>query len=167
MRRIGSFVLTAVLACLCAASFAAPQELDWVDLIPEDERDRPAIPVDHSAALLRNDLLLDEAKPTYGVVESLDGEAVKIPGFIVPLGSGGPGDGLSEALLVPYMGACMHMPPPPPNQIVYIKFQEAVPIRDIWRPYWLEGRLFTQPFDSGIGDAGYTLVADSITLYNW
>ena len=57
----------------------------------------------------------DAAAP---VVEALNGQHVKIPGFVVPLDASG--ETVKEILLVPYFGACVHVPPPPSNQIVHV-----------------------------------------------
>jgi hypothetical protein len=55
------------------------------------------------------------------------------------------------------MGACIHTPPPPPNQIIFVRADPAIPLRDIWIPYWLEGELRTQEKRNALGDAAYTL----------
>ena len=54
-------------------------------------------------------------------LKALDGKLVKIPGYMVPLEDDS--EVVSEFLLVPYVGACIHTPPPPPNQIVQVKYE--------------------------------------------
>jgi len=68
-------------------------------------------------------------------------------------------------LLAPYMGACIHTPPPPPNQIIYVEADPAVKIDDIWTAYWLEGTLTAQTQESDLAAAAYTLKLTSIEPY--
>lgn len=101
---------------------------------------------------------------TFNTVEALDGEVVEIPGFIVPLE--GTGETLRAFLLVPYFGACLHTPPPPPNQIVYVTVGDTAPPADIWIPYWAKGRLSAKRSDTGLGDAAYTMVLSGLREYD-
>ncbi|MDJ0921723.1 MAG: DUF3299 domain-containing protein [Henriciella sp.] len=101
---------------------------------------------------------------TFEVVEDLDGELVRIPGYIVPFDFNLQRRH-SEFLFVPYMGACIHTPPPPPNQIVYVRADPAVRIKDIWDPYWVEGTLSVERNDNELGDAAYALTLDVLDPY--
>ena len=56
-------------------------------------------------------------------LRDLVGKPVKIPGFTVPLEDFA--SAATEFLLVPFVGACVHTPPPPPNQLVYVKMDEG------------------------------------------
>jgi len=56
------------------------------------------------------------------VVKELNGQKVSIPGYLLPLEI--TGSSVTEFLLVPYFGACIHAPPPPPNQIVHVTYNE-------------------------------------------
>ncbi|MGL4829805.1 MAG: DUF3299 domain-containing protein, partial [Vibrio sp.] len=119
-------IASLVMAPLYSAPLLANQEatstseqdvlkLDWLDLIPEQERklfDQQGMPMpDHNAT--------EPAKQQQlGTVRTeLNGSRVKIPGFVIPLE--GDDQKVTEFLLVPYFGACIHVPPPPPNQIIY------------------------------------------------
>jgi ABC-type nickel/cobalt efflux system permease component RcnA len=66
-------------------------------------------------------------------------QRVKLPGYILPLESSG--DLVTEFLLVPYVGACIHTPPPPSNQIVYVVAPEGIPDRGLFAPRWVTGRI--------------------------
>lgn len=68
---------------------------------------------------------------------SLDGELVKIPGYIVPLSSDY--SKLEEFLLVPDGQSCIHVPPPPPNLIVTVNLRESVPMDEVGNPSWIYG----------------------------
>lgn len=102
----------------------------------------------------------------------LDGKPVRIPGFLLPLEF--EGDKVSEFLLVPYVGACIHVPPPPPNQIVHVKTEEAYATDgDLYIPIWVNGLMKTEQSRSSLSlvdgssniHSTYTLEAKSIELY--
>ncbi len=101
---------------------------------------------------------------TFNVVEALDGRTVRIPGFVVPFDFRAD-DVYEEFLFVPYFGACIHYPPPPPNQIVYVRLDRPGIIRDIYRPFWIEGVMTTQRNENELGDAAYTLTLSDIEPY--
>lgn len=98
------------------------------------------------------------------VVTALNDRTVRLPGFVVPL----EGDGrvVNEFLLVPYYGACVHVPPPPANQIVYVKAQgRDVRVRRLFDTVWVTGVMTVERTTSELGDAGYTLSALEVTPY--
>lgn len=148
------------------------RELGWGDLIPEEEKLAPAAPppmIDHSAPPPGSDDYgkgFNSPAPSYGVVEELDKEQVMIPGFVVPL-EVAPGGKVSEFLLVPYFGACIHYPPPPPNQIVYVTMSDPVVIDAWWNPIWVYGEMTTKFQRSEFGSAGYSLTADKLEPYEY
>ena len=96
------------------------------------------------------------------VVDALNGKLVKIPGYVVPLE--GDGKAVSEFLLVPYFGACIHVPPPPANQIVLVR-TKAAKIRETFDIVWVTGRVRTERFSNKLADAGYTLEATQVEPY--
>ncbi|OCH03668.1 DUF3299 domain-containing protein [Aliivibrio fischeri] len=71
------------------------------------------------------------------ITQEYDGKKVRMPGFIVPIEF----DGLktTEFLLVPVAGACIHMPPPPANQIVRVSYPEGFTVQNVQYPVWIEG----------------------------
>ncbi|MEM7706862.1 MAG: DUF3299 domain-containing protein [Pseudomonadota bacterium] len=157
-----------VLTCLCAVGVAYAdeeyRELNWDDLIPESEK--AAWTTSREEAL---DDLLEQASPAsmFGaLVPELDKQKVKLPGFVVPLESDEVGM-MSEFFLVPYFGACIHVPPPPPNQLVYVKLKEPFELKSLWDPFWIEGTLRTKSYESYMGSAGYTMEAGEISPYEW
>jgi hypothetical protein len=113
------------------------------------------------------DALLSDAPVqigTFNVVPELDGQAVRLPGYVVPLDLDAQNE-LREFLLVPYFGACIHVPPPPPNQTLYIKSEQPVTIKDIDVPIWVEGVLTTAKHDSDLADAAYSLALSKVEIY--
>lgn len=97
-------------------------------------------------------------------LQKLNGKLVKIPGFVVPL-EDYEEEG-AEFLLVPYFGACVHTPPPPPNQMVYVRMQNDKKVKfGWWDPVWMEGTLKIEHFESPYGAAGFQLVGMKVTPY--
>ncbi|MCI5044282.1 MAG: DUF3299 domain-containing protein [Aquisalinus sp.] len=101
---------------------------------------------------------------TFNVVNDLHDLRVRIPGFVVPLQSEGV-NLYTEFLLVPYFGACIHFPPPPPNQIIYVVSDVAVRVEDTGRAYFLEGTLQTNSKETELGNTAYTLKLENIMFY--
>ena len=126
---------------------AEPLELFWEDLVPADYI-QPQTELDHSNPMAQQNL----AAP---LVTKFNNKRVKIPGFVVPIE--GDMNSTSEFLLVPYFGACIHVPPPPPNQIVYVKFVGGVPIGNIKDAIWVTGDLSTEGWKGEIATVGYSL----------
>jgi hypothetical protein len=94
---------------------------------------------------------------------AIGGKAVKIPGFVVPLDM--EAGELTEFFLVPYFGACIHVPPPPPNQIVFVKSASPVEGVGVMDVVWVYGKIAAERYSSELGDAGYTLPADRVEPY--
>ena len=172
-RSIGSGIaLTLMLSGLTYAEDA--RELTWDDLIPDGGMtEQPVVAGSGFDEESFDDESWDEssfeetfATPVYptGVVEDLDGIEAKIPGFVVPLELSGEGK-VKEFLLVPYFGACIHYPPPPPNQIVYVKLDEPIQLVSAWDPIWVTGGLKTDFHSSEYGAAGYTMDGKTIEEY--
>jgi hypothetical protein len=101
---------------------------------------------------------------TFDTVTELDGQLVRIPGYVVPFDFNTKFR-QREFLFVPYMGACIHSPPPPPNQIIFIRADPPIRVKDIWAPYWIEGTISTEKVENELGDAAYALTMRSIEPY--
>jgi uncharacterized protein len=89
---------------------------------------------------------------------------VRLPGFVVPLETNSAGR-VTEFLLVPYVGACIHVPPPPPNQIVYVRIQPAIPPPSEFAAFWITGQMKVATSRSALGATAYTLIADRADPY--
>jgi hypothetical protein len=94
------------------------------------------------------------------VVESLGGKRVHIGGYIVPLDFDA--TRVTDFLLVPFVGACIHVPPPPANQIIYVKVAQGFDVQGTFDPVWVTGTLSVTPTYTGLADAGYTLDAEKV-----
>ncbi len=171
-RPIIQYLLLTILLMTSLPLWAAdPRELDWPALIPEGA---PVIPPQltplHDLSQISDALSAEAAPaarqqaPNAPVVKALDGQQVKIPGYIVPLEVSDEGR-TTEFLLVPYYGACIHVPPPPSNQIVHIFSEMGVRIEDLYQPYWIEGTMQVKASSSELADAGYQMEAEKIYAY--
>jgi uncharacterized protein len=95
--------------------------------------------------------------------EAMVGQAVRIPGFVVPLEDSK--EGLREFLLVPYFGACIHSPPPPSNQIIHVLAPTPAKGVRSMDAVWITGKLTTAHTDSYMGAASYRIQASSVSPY--
>ncbi len=97
-------------------------------------------------------------------VAALDGKKVRIAGYVVPLEDDA--NTLSEFLLVPYAGACVHTPPPPPNQMIYVKMTRGHnATAALMDAVWVEGGLFIGRRGSPYGPTFYAMTATGVTPY--
>jgi hypothetical protein len=105
------------------------------------------------------------------VVQSLDSQNVRIAGYLLPLEYDQVK--VTEFLLVPYVGACIHAPPPPPNQIVYVRFSAGYKLPSLFSPVWVQGQMRVDHSErelflvDGSADipVGYHLVASLVETY--
>lgn len=151
-------------------------ELDWDALIPEEWRPEKLLEDLSEDGASLDDIQDDDPRAEQvmeklmalwdqaPVVESLDGKRVKLPGFVVPVEFDL--NELSEFLLVPYYGACIHVPPPPANQTVHVVLPEGKSYRaGVFDTVWVTGVLRIERFSSEMADAGYRLEALAIAPY--
>lgn len=102
-------------------------------------------------------------KQAYPVVQNMDGEVIRIPGYVVPIDL--EANSVREFLLVPYLGACIHVPPPPPNQVIYVKSKEDYEIDDLFDPVWVTGKIRIGSTSTDLAEASYILNADEVIRY--
>lgn len=151
-------------------------ELDWDALIPEEWRPETLLEgLNEDGAGLddisdedpRAEAVMDKLLALWKqapVVDALDGKKVKLPGFVVPLEFDL--NDVSEFLLVPYYGACIHVPPPPANQTVHVVLPQDKTYRGgVFDTVWVTGILRIERFSSDIAEAGYRLEALEIAPY--
>ena len=103
---------------------------------------------------------------TFNTVPELNEIKVRIPGYTVPFEFGANAE-IKEFLLVPYYGACLHAPPPPPNQTVFVIAEDPIRLRDLAQAVWIEGTLFTQTQEAELADAAYTIRVDRVETYTY
>lgn len=160
------------------------QRINWVDLLPEKDLKALENPPDYISDIedgspedaLSNKMLsaleqstmpddaYQRALVSTDVVETFNGKAIRLPGFIVPIEMNDKQE-VTEFFLVPYFGACIHLPPPPPNQIVYVTSEQGILVEDIYNAYWLEGTIATSFTENEIAQSAYSMTAETVELY--
>ncbi len=73
---------------------------------------------------------------------------------------------ITEFFLVPYFGACIHMPPPPPNQIIYVKYPKGLILEALYHPFWISGKLKTSLIENDMATAAYALDMEDYEPYS-
>ena len=145
------------------------EQLVWEDLMPEGEDERL---MEMYQSLWTMDIIEGSAADkamqvgTFNVVEDLEGVKVRIPGFTVPFEYGRDVK-INEFLLVPYFGACLHAPPPPPNQTLYVKSEDGIKMGDLAQAVWVYGTIRTARQTTDLADTAYTLELDHIEEYEY
>ncbi len=147
------------------------REIEWDALIPEDWR--PEVLMDqHNADDLSDDHpraqeLLDKLKALWKeapIVPALEGQRVKLPGFVVPLEMDA--KKIDQFLLVPYYGACIHVPLPPANQTVHVVTPEGKGFEGtLFDVVWVTGTMRVERLSSDLAEAGYRLEEAAVVPY--
>ena len=152
------------------AASSAFREIKWDDLVPKDWD--PLKEFKNINFSLMNDSdpraneMLKRMRETWDNAPTnndMDGASVRIPGYLVPLED--TKAGLKEFLLVPYFGACIHTPPPPANQIIYVKADKPPKGFRSMDTVWVSGTLKTLRSDSYMGASGYRMDAVVVERY--
>jgi hypothetical protein len=149
-------------------------EIEWTQLMPADDLEALMNPPDfikditdgasndNIAALgemSKDDetaLRFKQALKSSRIVEGFDKARVRLPGFIVPLQTDEQ-QRITQFFIVPYFGACLHLPPPPPNQIIYSEYPEGIELANLYDPYWFEGQLIIDQTEKELGSSAYTM----------
>ena len=147
------------------------KETRWDDLVPKEwdplKRFRnaadPSMMNDSNPRVLEMMREMREAWDNAPTNAKMDGVAVKLPGYVVPLEEV-KGE-LTEFLLVPYFGACIHTPPPPANQIVHVVASKPLKGLRMMDAIWASGTLRTQRENSVMGMSGYHLEGAVLERY--
>jgi hypothetical protein len=156
-----------------AAAFAAtprsgwadtPREIEWKDLIP------PGVPYGEIIGEGEIDALKDTWLPEFDenatkLNMELHGAYIKMPGYVLPIDMSTAG--VTSFIMVPYVGACIHTPPPPANQLVFVDSKKPWPSDKLWDPVWVTGRMRHELQSTSVADIGYALDAELIEVYEW
>jgi hypothetical protein len=153
-----------------APTAAGPRTVTWDDLVPKDWNPMKQFRETNLNALSDADPRATEMlrrlretwdkAPTNPAVED---QAIRIPGYVVPLDESKAG--MREFLLVPYLGACIHTPPPPANQIIHVKTDKPAKGLRMMDAIWLSGRIRSFRSDTAMGVSGYRMEAAGIEPY--
>lgn len=184
-------ILCFIVLLLSGAALAQPityTTVDWTDLLPDADLqglENPPI-IDHGTGPDQPVSSLDSMAPEANPIPSEDdftesewqraltsdrirpewnGRTVRVPGFVVPL-EFDDDMVIKEFFLVPYFGACIHMPPPPPNQIIHVKMAKGFTLDNLYEAFWVSGRLSTTSVRNDMAHAAYSMEAHSIKIYD-
>ena len=152
------------------ASPAAPRTIQWEALVPpnwdpfKDFKDLNFQLLDdgdpRAVKMLKRMREVWDSAPANPAIE---GQSVRIPGFVVPLEDSK--EGLKEFLLVPYFGACIHSPPPPANQIIHVLPRTPAKGLRSMDTVWVSGPIRAVRTDSYMGMSGYRIEAVQVAPY--
>jgi uncharacterized protein len=140
-----------------------PVELQWEQLIPQDGSAGGGSGQVVPRGVVQHGELTPSPEELGGLVHDYNGERVRLAGFVVPLDFSE--TRVQEFLLVPYIGACIHVPPPPPNQIVYVTSEEGLEVDGMFEPVWVTGTFNTAAISNELADIGYRIEAESVEPY--
>lgn len=157
------------------------QSIKWDNLLPKDDltalqvgpSSPPSILDGSSDDKIASPLSMKIAKPkdayekaliSVKVVDKYNKKKIKLPGFIVPIDI--EGEGVTKTFFfVPFFGACLHLPPPPPNQIVYATYSKGYQVKDLYQPFYIEATLYTKQTQNDLATSAYSAVVDKIYEY--
>jgi hypothetical protein len=147
-----------------AALAKTPTEITWDDLIP------PGVPYSEIVAAGEMDETNDIWQPIFDENATklnpvLDGAYIKMPGYIIPIDQST--DGVTSFVLVPYVGACLHTPPPPANQLVFVTTNKPWPSDNLWDAVWVTGQMQHELQSTEVAETGYLLKAEEMETYVW
>lgn len=116
----------------------------------------------HAAATVEWGMLRKFSNPARPPAElsKLNGKKIEIRGFMVPID----GDmyGVTEFLLVPSAGMCIHVPPPPPNQMVYVRMVKGKAAEHTWEPIKVKGKFTLKQVNNDFGTAMFEIIANAV-----
>ena len=157
-------------ATAAGAASSTYKEKNWDDLMPRDWDPMASLKglklenlKDSDPRAMEALEKMREAWSNAPVEPALNGERIRIPGFVIPLEKSG--SKVREFLLVPYFGACIHTPPPPPNQIIHVKSAKPVANMRTMDTVWVSGVMQVRSVDTELGQAGYQLKAEQVMPY--
>lgn len=163
-------LLLSTLAC------AELPETDWLELMPPEDRqaleDMPEI--SHQGVelesgfytpggLKQQDQNLPAVMYSSKTVAAFDGKPIRLGGYPVPLETDAEGRS-TLFFLVPYPGACIHVPPPPPNQLVLVRYPKGIELEDIYAPLWVSGTLKIEQVNNELADAAYAMEGELVRV---
>jgi len=133
-------------------------DLDWKDLVPADQ---PTLPRSLQGLFGHDETAMASQQPdSSGVRTDWNGEIVRLPGFVVPIDYSG--TGVTAFILVPFVGACVHVPPPPANQLVFVTTNEPYESAGLYEAVNVIGMFGTSSLSTQLADVAYALSADRI-----
>lgn len=167
------------LATLPASAF---KTVEWVDLMPKEDLNALLAPPSYvtdvedgsfedeisnqiqNALGAASDDRYQQALVSTRIIPEMEGQAIRIPGFIVPLEFSDE-QTITQFFLVPFFGACIHVPPPPPNQIIFVNYPKGLKLDALYDPFWISGVLKTTLVENEMATAAYSMQMQSFEAY--
>ncbi len=140
------FIFVMMMGVATSNQDSISKPITWTDLLPEGVFD--FVPEGGVTEELWQDPEFIRQVEQSGLVTvpQLDGKNIRITGFMVPLEVDfGEAETVNEFVLVPSAGMCMHVPPPPPNQLMLIKLSQPERIRSMYQPIGVNGIITIKP----------------------
>lgn len=180
------FTLYVAVACLIGKNALANTdyaEIEWIQLMPADDLQALLNPpefladiedggsqdsvesLDTFSTTDKTALRFEQALTSTRVIKAFDNTRIRLPGFVVPLESDEQ-QRVTQFFIVPYFGACLHMPPPPPNQIIYSESKAGIELSSLYDAFWFEGTLLIEHNEKVLGNSAYTLRLDRISPFD-
>ncbi len=152
-----------------------PKTIVWTDLLPEGEPfvmplnaatdfpDVKATPFASSETGGGGDMEIPFTPLPASGRQELANQFVKLAGYMTPLNVV---EGKTRTfLLVPYVGACIHVPAPPANQIVLVESKKPIEVRKMWEPFQAVGTLNVETLSTQLADVSYSMDLSRIEPY--
>ncbi|MEX0284157.1 MAG: DUF3299 domain-containing protein [Paracoccaceae bacterium] len=142
----------------------APIELRWTDLVPKEQGE--AMARIRELGVVQHGQMSSpfQQQTTAQLTREYDGKMVRLPGYMVPLDYDG--TGVTTFILVPYVGACIHVPPPPPNQLVFVETETPYEARGLFEPIYVTGTFGAAATATQLAEIGYSIQATLVEPYS-
>ncbi len=141
-------------------------DLEWDDLIPEGDGGTLLRSLRDLGVVEHGQLSTGFEQPEARAVTSeYNGKIVRLPGYIVPLDFDS--TGVTAFILAPFVGACIHVPPPPANQLVLVTTEEPYEYKGLFDPVNVTGMFGTAATATSLAEIGYALSAELIEPYRY
>ena len=136
-------------------------ELEWIRMMPKEDYEQ----LQHAPPVVHIGNKQGKQIGTLHTIAALDGRKVRLSGYVVPLASDDQ-NRMTEFFFVPFYGACIHVPPPPPNMMVHVVLAHGMDAPQLWDPYWLRGTLHTQTTSNSMASSAYDMQEAALLPYN-
>ena len=164
-----------------SATTADYQTIEWTELMPPEDLEALMNPPEYlseiadgsledqinsqlQGAMTADDSRYQQALSSTQIVPEFDNRKVRIPAFIVPL-EYDDDQRVTEFFLVPYFGACIHVPPPPPNQIIHASYDQGMTLEALYDAFWISGTLQTTMTENDTATSAYSIAVEAIEPY--
>lgn len=136
-------------------------DLDWSHMVPPEDIKT----LENAPPVLHVGNQRMKQVGTLHTVDALNNQKVKLSGYVVPLESDNDGK-MVEFFFVPFYGACIHVPPPPPNMLIHVKLAKGIDTPSLYDPLTLRGVLHTEVTQNAMAASAYGMADASLGAYH-